>query len=136
MRRASPKRTRWSNCTCLNAPFDLDGIVGSIDDADELVYRLSLIIEAQLVPHSQVIIDLRIVRFLVQLQFRDTLHQLLLFPIQFFDAQGNLFFGRVLTQLAYLLGYDKQNIVKGEARRMGRELLRGALGSLVGGKRR
>ena len=86
MRRASPKRTRWSNCTCLNAPFDLDGIVGSIDDADELVYRLSLIIEAQLVPHSQVIIDLRIVRFLVQLQFRDTLHQLLLFPIQLFDA--------------------------------------------------
>ena len=29
-----------------------------------------------------------------------------------------------------------QNIVKGEARRMGRELLRGALGSLIGGKRR
>ncbi|OJU91088.1 MAG: ATP-binding protein [Burkholderiales bacterium 66-5] len=29
-----------------------------------------------------------------------------------------------------------QNIVKGEARRMGRELLRGALGSLMGGKRR
>jgi len=29
-----------------------------------------------------------------------------------------------------------QNIVKGEARRMGRELLRGALGSLLGGKRR
>lgn len=28
-----------------------------------------------------------------------------------------------------------QNIVKGEARRMGRELLRGALGSLIGGKR-
>ncbi|MEB2347608.1 MAG: DUF853 family protein [Comamonadaceae bacterium] len=29
-----------------------------------------------------------------------------------------------------------QNVVKGEARRMGRELLRGALGSLIGGKRR
>ncbi|MCD6663926.1 MAG: DUF853 domain-containing protein [Comamonas sp.] len=29
-----------------------------------------------------------------------------------------------------------QDIVKGEARRMGRELLRGALGSLIGGKRR
>ncbi|MEZ5606956.1 MAG: helicase HerA-like domain-containing protein [Burkholderiaceae bacterium] len=29
-----------------------------------------------------------------------------------------------------------QNIIKGEARRMGRELLRGALGSLLGGKRR
>ena len=29
-----------------------------------------------------------------------------------------------------------QNIVKGEARRMGRELLRGALGSLLGGRRR
>ncbi|QEA12081.1 helicase HerA-like domain-containing protein [Comamonas flocculans] len=29
-----------------------------------------------------------------------------------------------------------QNVIKGEARRMGRELLRGALGSLIGGKRR
>jgi len=29
-----------------------------------------------------------------------------------------------------------QDIVKGEARRMGRELLRGVLGSLIGGKRR
>jgi indolepyruvate ferredoxin oxidoreductase alpha subunit len=33
-------------------------------------------------------------------------------------GQGNLFFGRVLTQLAYLLGYDKQNIVKGETHGM------------------
>ena len=29
-----------------------------------------------------------------------------------------------------------QNVVKGEMRRMGRELVRGALGSLLGGKRR
>ena len=29
-----------------------------------------------------------------------------------------------------------QNVVKGEVRRMGRELIRGALGSLLGGKRR
>ena len=29
-----------------------------------------------------------------------------------------------------------QNVVKGEMRRMGRELIRGALGSLIGGKRR
>lgn len=33
-------------------------------------------------------------------------------------GQGNLFFGRVLTQLAYLLGYDRQNIVKGETHGM------------------
>lgn len=33
-------------------------------------------------------------------------------------GQGNLFFGRVLTQLAYLLGYDQQNIVKGETHGM------------------
>lgn len=33
-------------------------------------------------------------------------------------GQGNLFFGRVLTQLAYLLGYDSQNIVKGETHGM------------------
>ena len=73
-----------------NAPFDFDGIAGRIDDADELVYRLPLIVEAQLVPHSQVIIDLRIVRFLVQLPFRDTLHQLLLFSIQLFDAPADV----------------------------------------------
>ena len=29
-----------------------------------------------------------------------------------------------------------QNVVKGEMRRMGRELVRGALGSLLGGRRR
>lgn len=33
-------------------------------------------------------------------------------------GQGNLFFGRVLTQLAYLLGYDRQNILKGETHGM------------------
>lgn len=33
-------------------------------------------------------------------------------------GQGNLFFGRALTQLAYLLGYDQQNIVKGETHGM------------------
>jgi indolepyruvate ferredoxin oxidoreductase alpha subunit len=33
-------------------------------------------------------------------------------------GQGNLFFGRVLTQLAYLLGYDRKNIVKGETHGM------------------
>jgi len=33
-------------------------------------------------------------------------------------GQGNLFFGRVLTQLAYLLGYDQKNIVKGETHGM------------------
>jgi indolepyruvate ferredoxin oxidoreductase alpha subunit len=33
-------------------------------------------------------------------------------------GQGNLFFGRVMTQLAYLLGYDSQNIVKGETHGM------------------
>jgi len=33
-------------------------------------------------------------------------------------GQGNLFFGRVMTQLAYLLGYDKENILKGETHGM------------------
>jgi indolepyruvate ferredoxin oxidoreductase alpha subunit len=33
-------------------------------------------------------------------------------------GQGNLFFGRVLTQLAFLAGYDKDNIVKGETHGM------------------
>lgn len=33
-------------------------------------------------------------------------------------GQGNLFFGRVLTQLAFLAGYDKENIVKGETHGM------------------
>jgi indolepyruvate ferredoxin oxidoreductase alpha subunit len=33
-------------------------------------------------------------------------------------GQGNLFFGRVLTQLAFLAGYDAENIVKGETHGM------------------
>jgi indolepyruvate ferredoxin oxidoreductase alpha subunit len=33
-------------------------------------------------------------------------------------GQGNLFFGRVLTQLAFLAGYGKDNIVKGETHGM------------------
>jgi len=33
-------------------------------------------------------------------------------------GQGNLFFGRVLTQLAYLVGYGETNIVKGETHGM------------------
>lgn len=33
-------------------------------------------------------------------------------------GQGNLFFGRVLTQLAFLAGYDEQNIIKGETHGM------------------
>lgn len=33
-------------------------------------------------------------------------------------GQGNLFFGRVLTQLAFLAGYDDKNIVKGETHGM------------------
>ncbi|MFV0436520.1 MAG: 2-oxoacid:acceptor oxidoreductase family protein [Desulfopila sp.] len=33
-------------------------------------------------------------------------------------GQGNLFFGRVLTQLAFLAGYDRENIVKGETHGM------------------
>jgi indolepyruvate ferredoxin oxidoreductase alpha subunit len=31
-------------------------------------------------------------------------------------GQGNLFFGHVLTQLAFLAGYDKENLIKGETR--------------------
>ncbi|MBN2062493.1 MAG: 2-oxoacid:acceptor oxidoreductase family protein [Deltaproteobacteria bacterium] len=33
-------------------------------------------------------------------------------------GQGNLFFGRVLTQLAFLAGYEEKNIVKGETHGM------------------
>jgi indolepyruvate ferredoxin oxidoreductase, alpha subunit len=33
-------------------------------------------------------------------------------------GQGNLFFGRVLTRLAFLAGYDSRNIVKGETHGM------------------
>ncbi|MCE1255097.1 MAG: 2-oxoacid:acceptor oxidoreductase family protein, partial [Anaerolineae bacterium] len=33
-------------------------------------------------------------------------------------GQGNLFFGHVLSQLAFLAGYDRQNIVKGETHGM------------------
>jgi indolepyruvate ferredoxin oxidoreductase alpha subunit len=33
-------------------------------------------------------------------------------------GQGNLFFGKVLTQLALLAGYDRRNIIKGETHGM------------------
>ena len=33
-------------------------------------------------------------------------------------GQGNLFFGHVLTQLAFLAGYDEKNIIKGETHGM------------------
>jgi len=33
-------------------------------------------------------------------------------------GQGNLFFGRVMTQLAFIAGYSKENIVKGETHGM------------------
>lgn len=46
------------------------------------------------------------------------LPQFLSVAVRGVGGQGNLFFGRVLTQLAYLLGYDRQNIVKGETHGM------------------
>ena len=73
-----------------NAPFDLDGIAGRIDDTDELIYHLSLIVKAQFIPHGQMIADLRVVCLLVQLQFRDAFHQLLLFPVQLLDASADI----------------------------------------------
>ena len=54
-------------------------------------------------------------------------------------------FRTLLGELAMLMAYEVtrdmpthlvQNVVKGEMRRMGRELVRGALGRLLGGRRR
>ena len=44
--------------------------------------------------------------------------QRLALAIRGVGGQGNLFFGRVLTQLAFLAGYGEQNIVKGETHGM------------------
>ena len=33
-------------------------------------------------------------------------------------GQGNLFFGSVMSQLAFLAGYDEKNIIKGETHGM------------------
>lgn len=49
---------------------------------------------------------------------RDALPAKLSLAIRGVGGQGNLFFGRVLTQLAFLAGYDGQNIVKGETHGM------------------
>jgi indolepyruvate ferredoxin oxidoreductase alpha subunit len=54
----------------------------------------------------------------IDLPATGTLPAFLSVGIRGVGGQGNLFFGRVLTQLAYLLGYDKQNIVKGETHGM------------------
>ncbi|MGD9210743.1 MAG: 2-oxoacid:acceptor oxidoreductase family protein, partial [Desulfobacteraceae bacterium] len=48
----------------------------------------------------------------------DTLAEQLTLAIRGVGGQGNLFFGRVLTQLAFLAGYGEQNIVKGETHGM------------------
>ena len=66
---AAPRRSvQDGNNKPSNAPFDFDGIAGRIDDTDKLIYRLSLIVEAQFIPHGQMIADLRVVGLLVQLQ--------------------------------------------------------------------
>ncbi|MCF8095202.1 MAG: 2-oxoacid:acceptor oxidoreductase family protein [Desulfobacteraceae bacterium] len=48
----------------------------------------------------------------------DMLPEKLSVAIRGVGGQGNLFFGRVLTQLAFLAGYDETNIVKGETHGM------------------
>lgn len=49
---------------------------------------------------------------------QDDLPKQLTVAIRGVGGQGNLFFGRVLTQLAFLAGYGEQNIVKGETHGM------------------
>ena len=49
---------------------------------------------------------------------RDLLPGRLSLAIRGVGGQGNLFFGRVLTQLAFLAGYGEENIVKGETHGM------------------
>jgi indolepyruvate ferredoxin oxidoreductase alpha subunit len=49
---------------------------------------------------------------------RDDLPEQLTLAIRGVGGQGNLFFGRVLTQLAFLAGYGEDNIVKGETHGM------------------
>jgi len=49
---------------------------------------------------------------------KDALPERLSLAIRGVGGQGNLFFGRVLTQLAFLAGYDEKNIIKGETHGM------------------
>ncbi|MBW1999024.1 MAG: 2-oxoacid:acceptor oxidoreductase family protein [Deltaproteobacteria bacterium] len=49
---------------------------------------------------------------------RSALPERLSLAIRGVGGQGNLFFGRVLTQLAFLAGYGERNIVKGETHGM------------------
>jgi indolepyruvate ferredoxin oxidoreductase alpha subunit len=49
---------------------------------------------------------------------RNALPSKLTLAIRGVGGQGNLFFGRVLTQLAFLAGYGEHNIVKGETHGM------------------
>ena len=49
---------------------------------------------------------------------RTQLPESLSLAIRGIGGQGNLFFGRVLTQLAFLAGYDETNVVKGETHGM------------------
>jgi len=49
---------------------------------------------------------------------RDVLPKRLSLAIRGVGGQGNLFFGRVLTQVAFMAGYGEENIVKGETHGM------------------
>jgi indolepyruvate ferredoxin oxidoreductase, alpha subunit len=49
---------------------------------------------------------------------REALPEKLSLAIRGVGGQGNLFFGRVLTQIAFLAGFGEQNIVKGETHGM------------------
>jgi indolepyruvate ferredoxin oxidoreductase alpha subunit len=49
---------------------------------------------------------------------KENLPKKLTLAIRGVGGQGNLFFGRVLTQLAFLAGYGEENIVKGETHGM------------------
>jgi indolepyruvate ferredoxin oxidoreductase alpha subunit len=49
---------------------------------------------------------------------KDALPEKLSVAIRGVGGQGNLFFGRVLTQLAFLAGYGDTNVVKGETHGM------------------
>jgi indolepyruvate ferredoxin oxidoreductase, alpha subunit len=50
--------------------------------------------------------------------FKDAFPNRLSLAIRGVGGQGNLFFGSVMSQLAFLAGYDQENIIKGETHGM------------------
>ena len=73
-----------------DAPLDLDGVVGGVDDLDELVHHPPLVLEGQRLPGVQVVGDLVEVELPVAAPLLDLPLELLFLGVQLTDAPADV----------------------------------------------